>query len=87
MTEKKVSLEKRLYLSEFSFDDGDAEVAFHIVGFTTDLTEISVAVSREGRISVQSFDLKSDEHGRLYFEYGVMCEHIAVDDFEQVREV
>jgi hypothetical protein len=76
----------KFYLSEFSFDDGDCGVTFNIVGFTADLKEISVAVSREGRVSVQSFDLKSDENGRLFFEYGLYCDKIAVEDFEQVRE-
>ena len=76
---------KRYYLSEFSFDDGDREITFNIVGFDTAGKEITVAVSDEGRISVCGFDLKSDG-GRLFFEYGVMCDKIALDDFEHVGE-
>jgi hypothetical protein len=85
MTEKSAG--KRYYLSEFSFWDGDKEITFNIAGFTTDMQEISVAVSCEGKVSVCMFDLKSDEYGRLFFEYGLYSEKIALNDFEQIEEV
>ncbi len=85
MTEKSVRVEKKYYLSEFAFDDGDAEITFNIVGFSTDFKEISVAVSREGKVSAQSFELKPDKDGRLFFEYGLYLNKIAVDSFEEVR--
>jgi hypothetical protein len=100
---------RRYYLSEFSLYDGTHFITFNIVDFNTVKNEITVAVSNEGRISVCTFDLKSDGNERLlattnnllardarrseqtgdmpwrgtglYFEYGVMCEKIAVDDF------
>ena len=77
---------RRYYLSEFSLYDGDHFVTFNIVGFNVAGTEITVAVSNEGRVSVCSFDLKLDDKNCLYFEYGVMCEKIAVDDFEHIEE-
>jgi hypothetical protein len=47
--------------------------------------EITIAVTDEGKISVRSFGLKSDS-GRLFFEYGVMRDSIAVNDFAQIKE-
>jgi len=82
---KEMSLNnRRYYLSEFSYYDGNNFVIFNIVDIAAD--KITVAITFEGRISVCTFDLKSDEHNCLFFEYGVMCEKIAVDDFEQVEE-
>ena len=74
---------RRYYLSEFSLYDGDHFITFNIVDINTVREEITVAISNEGKISVCTFDLKSDGK-RLYFEYGVMYEKIAVDYFEQV---
>ena len=68
--ENQVSLNRRYYLSEFSLYDGDRFVTFNIVGIDTERKEITVAVTDRGRISVCTFDLKSD-NGRLFFEYGL----------------
>jgi major membrane immunogen (membrane-anchored lipoprotein) len=75
---------RKYYLSEFSLYDGDHFITFNIVDINTDKNEITVAISNEGKISVCTFDLKSDGK-RLYFEYGVMCEKIAVDGFEHIK--
>ena len=76
---------KRYYLSEFLYYDTDRFIVFNIVDINTDKKEISVAITDEGKISVRTFDLKSDGE-RFYFQYGVMLKEIAVDDFEQVDE-
>ena len=76
---------RRYYLSEFSLYDGDRFVTFNIVDINTDKNEITVAVTNEGRISVCTFDLMSNDKG-LYFEYGPSYQKIAVDDFEQIEE-
>ena len=81
--ENKVQDRRRYYLSEFSLYDGDHFITFNIVDIDTDM--ITVAVSDEGRISVRSFDLKSDGDS-LYFEYGPEYERIAVDDFERLND-
>ena len=86
MEEKKENWTKRLYLSEFSVYDGEGFVTFNIVDIDAVKHEITAAVSRMGRVSVCAFDLKLDEDDCLYFEYGVMCDKIAVDAFEQVEE-
>ena len=69
------------YLREFSYHDGENKTTFNILEIDTDKKQITVAVTHLGGISVRSFDLKSD-NGCLFFEYGVMREQIAVDDFE-----
>lgn len=83
---KNVSSSRRYYLSEFSLYDGDHFVTFNIVDVDSVRNAITVAVSNEGRISVCTFDLKSDSNDCLFFEYGICSEKIAVDDFEQVKE-
>jgi hypothetical protein len=81
---KEVST-KQLYLSEFQFHDGIRQITFNIVDIDTKKKEITVAITNEGRISVQCFDLKSN-NGLLYFEYGVMLDEICVDDFKHVDD-
>jgi len=76
---------KKYYLSEFQLYDGDHLITMNIVDINTEKQEITVAITDEGKISVHSFDLKSN-NGCLFFEYGIMHEQIAVDDFEQVED-
>lgn len=83
---KQVSQNRRYYMSEFALYDGDHYVTFNIVDVDTVRQEITVAVSNEGRISICTFDLKSDSNKGLFFEYGVSYEKIAVDDFDQIEE-
>ena len=46
--------------------------------------KITVAVTKNGKITVTDYDLLSDENG-LYFEYGVSGQqHIHIDDFEEI---
>jgi len=77
--------QNRRYLSEFSLYDSDHYVTFNIVDIDTERQVITVAITNEGKISVCSFELKSNETG-LYFEYGLYQKEISVDDFEQVEE-
>ena len=83
-TEVSSSQNRRYYLSEFSLYDGDHFVTFNIVDINAVKNEITVAVSNQGKISVCTFDLKLDGE-RLYFEYGVTSEKIAIDDFDAVE--
>ena len=70
---------KKYFLSEFVyFDNTDHLITFNIVDINTEKKEITVAITDEGRISVRTFDLKDER----FFEYGVMREAIAVEDFE-----
>ena len=76
---------KKYYLNEFEYYDGECFITFNIVGIDTTRNEITVAVSDQGKISVCTFDLKTDGE-RFFFEYGPMFENIALDDFEQVND-
>lgn len=76
---------REYYLSEFELYDGECFITFNIVGIDENRNEITVAVTNRGGISHQTFDLKSDVDG-LYFEYGLYCDKIQLDDFEQVKE-
>lgn len=77
--------ERKFYLSEFSYFDGEYDVTFNILGVDFDRKQITVAISRCGRITQDSFDLLSDNNGKLYFEYGKFYENkISIDDFEEV---
>ena len=81
---EKVSLDTRkYYLSEFSLFDGENDITFNIVDICMVKNEITVAVTDTGKISVIPFDLKADRDNRLYYEYGVNYEKIAIEDFEQ----
>ena len=75
-----------LYLSEFSFFDGIKDITLNIVDVCTVKNEIAIAVTDSGKISVRQFDLKKSNDGRFFFEYGNMCEQIAVDDFQQIED-
>mgnify|MGYP000368630962 FL=1 len=74
---------RKYYLSEFELYDGEAFITFNIVGIDLDKKEIQVAVTDRGRISVVTYDLMTDKHDRLYFEYGVMYERLYPDEFEE----
>lgn len=79
--------ERKFYLSEFSYFDGEYDVTFNIIDVNFDRRTITVAITRTGRISQDTFDLLRDKDGRLYFEYGLFYENkIALDDFEQIKE-
>ena len=81
---KSDEFRKRLYLSEFEFFDGEYFITLNIVDINTDRKQITVAVTNVGKISVITYDLMTDDKGKLYFEYGQFYEKVAVDDFEEV---
>ena len=77
---------REYYLKEFSFNDGEKDIIFNIVNIDTAVDKITVAISNAGKISVCDFDLKSDKDKGLFFEFGVMIDKIAIDDFETIEE-
>lgn len=74
---------RKYYLSEYELYDGECFITFNLVGVDLDRSEVQVAVSDRGRISVITYDLMTDKNGRLYFEYGVMFERVYLDEFEE----
>ena len=78
-------MKNRFYMKEFQYHDGEYYVTFNIVDLNELKNEISVAITREGKISVVTYPLLSDENG-YYFEYGCEYAKLAVDDFKEVSE-
>lgn len=77
--------ERKFYLSEFSYFDGEYDVTFNIVDVDFIPQTITVAISRCGKITQDTFTLLRDNGGSLYFEYGKFYENrIALDDFCEV---
>lgn len=78
---------RKFYLSEFSYDDGEYEIVFNILDISFVYETVTVAISRCGRITQDTFPLVRDKDGRLYFEYGTFYENkIMLDDFEEVND-
>lgn len=79
--------ERKFYLSEFSYDDGEYEITFNIIDISFVYETITVAITRAGRISQDTFPLLRDKDGKLYFEFGKFYENkIQLDDFQNVGE-
>ena len=88
MEEKALSTqenERKFYLSEFSYFDGEYDVTFNIVDIDFLRRTITVAISRCGKITQDTFTLIRDGKGNLYFEYGKFYGNkISLGDFEEV---
>ena len=81
----KVTSEKNYYLNEFSYDDGEYEITFNIIDIDFVNQTITVAITRAGKITQDTFQLLRDKDGKLYFEFGMFYENkIKLDDFEEV---
>ncbi|MDE7216435.1 MAG: hypothetical protein K2O08_06465 [Clostridia bacterium] len=77
--------ERKFYLSEFSYFDGEYDVTFNILDVDFDRQTITVVISRCGKITQDTFDLLRNSKGNLYFEYGRFYENkISINDFEEV---
>ncbi len=79
--------ERKYYLSEFSYDDGEFEITFNILDVDFLRQTITVVISRCGKITQDTFPLVRDSKGKLYFEYGLFYENkIQLDDFVHIEE-
>lgn len=77
--------ERKYYLSEFSYFDGEYDITFNIVDIDFLRQTITVAISRCGKITQDTFNLVHDNAGNLYFEYGKFYENkISLNDFKEV---
>ena len=56
---------RKFYLSEFSYFDGEYDVTFNIVDIDFPRQTITVAISRCGKITQDTFDLIRDDKGNL----------------------
>lgn len=78
---------ERGYLAEFDFFDGDDFFTFNIIRYSLDQSEILVAVTDRGKISLATYDILADKTGRRHFEYGCMFDKIYIDDFREENKV
>ena len=86
MSKKETSANK-YYLLEFSYDDGEYEITFNIIDLDFVYQTITVAITRAGKITQDTFPLLRDKDGMLYFEYGRFSENkITINDFEKVGD-
>ena len=77
---------KKFYLSEFTYFDGEFDITFNIIDVDFHYQRITVAITRAGKITQDTFDLARDNDGKLFFEYGKFFENkISLDDFEEVK--
>jgi len=72
---------------EYDFFDGDHFITFDIVEIDDDNQTITVAISNQGRITHDTFNLLEDEKFKdicenRYFEFGLYQERIYINDFE-----
>lgn len=82
---EKYSLSK-MYLKEFSLVNSEYDITFNIVDIDIDRMTITVAITNQGKISVNKYDLKRDKNNNLFFEYGHLLEKINIDDFETIND-
>ena len=71
---------------EYEFFDGDHFITFDIVEINDDNETVLVAISNQGRITQDTFDLLEDEAldeicENRYFEYGLYQDKIYINDF------
>lgn len=64
--------------SQYDYCDGECIMNFYCIDVND--KQITVAVQRLGRVFLDTYQLFNDNNGK-YFEYGVMCEHIYLDEF------
>lgn len=77
---------RKYFLAEFSLDDGEYEITFNIVDISFVYETITVAITRAGKITQDTFPLLRDKDGKLYFEFGLFYENkIHLDDFDEVN--
>ena len=71
---------KKMYLKEFELYDGECFVTFNILDIKTEDKKITLAISRQGKISVDTYELRENNNG-LYFEYGSPYREVYLEDY------
>ena len=70
-------------MKEYKHFDGENYITFDIVDINDNETEVYVAVTNLGKISLVTYQLWEDKDG-LYFLYGPCEDEIYLNDFEEV---
>lgn len=71
-------------MKEYQHFDGENYITFDIVDVNDNETEVYVAVTNLGKISLVTYQLWEDADG-LYFLYGPCEDEIHLNDFEEVN--
>lgn len=75
-----------LMFSEFELSDVDYDVIFDIVDIDLWYETVTVAITDNGKITQDTYQLMRDKDGRYYFEYGRFYEKkVYIDNFKEVN--
>ena len=66
---------------EYEYFNGENFITFDIIEVNEDKQQVTVAISNEGKIIEETFDLLKDKVDRQYFEYGLYLDKIYIDEF------
>ncbi len=76
-----------LMFSEFELSDIDYDVTFNIVDIDFWFETVTVAITDNGKITQDTYELMKDKDGRYYFEYGRFYEKkVYIDDFRKYED-
>lgn len=76
---------------EYDYFDGDHFITFDIIEVDEDNSKITLAISNQGRITQDTFDLFEDDemdeemtNDIRYFEFGLYADKIYLNQFESL---
>ncbi len=76
-----------LMFSEFELSDIDYDVTFNIVDIDFWFETVTVAITDNGKITQDTYELMKDKDGRYYFEYGRFYEKkVYIDEFRKYED-
>ncbi len=76
-----------LMFSEFELSDIDYDVTFNIVDIDFWFETVTVAITDNGKITQDTYELMKDKDGKYYFEYGRFYEKkVYIDDFRKYED-
>ena len=76
-----------LMFSEFEMSDIDYDVTFNIVDIDFWFETVTVAITDNGKITQDTYQLMKDKNGRFYFEYGRFYEKkVYIDCFRKYED-
>lgn len=76
-----------LLFSEFEMSDVDYDVTFDIVDIDFWYETVTIAITDNGKITQDTFQLMKDKNDRYYFEYGRFYEKkVYIDEFYKCED-
>ena len=80
-TKQELHSYNRLSGREYDHWNGENHVNFLLLTVNVEKPSVTLIQSYLGKISNVEYELRQDEDGEYYFEYGVMCDKIRLVDF------